>query len=493
MKRFCTFEMLGIAPKGCCDGIRTRLSPNTKLTDPCVAPLIGATQKKGKLMNRKQIVTTLSLGLMGMILLMSAGCDRFNLGMIDDNRDELDAVDPNLVRANTMFGFRLLNELRKTDQDNNTLLSPYSLSVALAMARNGAGGATERAIIDALQLQALDPESININYVYLQRVLQAPDSKVTLEIANALWAAEGIEFDPGFLDRNNRFLDTDIATLDFTEPTNVSTINDSINANTNGAIPSVVTAIDPQTIACLISGIYFKGSWQEEFDTSQTIDEPFTLANGGKKQIQMMRRTDWYPYYAGDQFQTVSLPYGNGQMSMYIFLPNPGTDLNTFLDRLNVVDWEGWMSRFSSREVSLVMPKFKLQYSAELRGALERLAMGIAFDEDRADFSRMTTSSGPVFISYLTHQAVVEVNEEGTEASTGSFIFVDLEATATKTAASIPPIPFIVNRPFFLAIRDNQTETVLFMGVVVDPQSRGGYDFEPPPPIPVVDAPTLDD
>ncbi len=436
-------------------------------------------------MNRKQMVTTLSLGLMGMILLMSAGCDRFDLGMIDNTPDELDAVEPNLVRANTMFGFKLLHELRKTDETQNTLLSPYSLSVALAMARNGAGGATEQAIIDALQLQALDPASINANYVYLQRALQAPDSKVTLEIANALWAADNIEFDPGFLDRNNQFLDTDIATLDFTEPANVSTINDSINANTNGAIPSVVTAIDPQTIACLISGIYFKGSWQEEFDTSQTLDEPFYLANGDKKQIQMMRRTDWYPYYASDQFQAVSLPYEDNQMGMYIFLPNPDTDLTTFLDRLNVEDWEGWMSRFFERDVSLVMPKFKLQYSAELKKPLEQLAMGIAFDQDRADFSRMTTSSVPVFISYLTHQAVVEVNEEGTEASTGSFVFFDEAVPTAAAEESVPPIPFIVNRPFFLAIRDNRTETVLFMGVVMDPTTVEKPPFIPEPPIPV--------
>ena len=450
-------------------------------------------ENRRKLMNRKQMVITLSLGLMGMILLMSAGCDRFDLGMIDNNPDEFDAVEPNLVRANTMFGFKLLNELRQTDQDNNTLLSPYSLSVALAMTRNGAGGATERAIIDALQLQELDPASINANYIYLQRALQVPDSKVTLEIANALWAADNIEFDPGFLDRNNQFLDTEIATLDFTEPTNVSTINDSINANTNGAIPSVVDAIDPQTIACLISGIYFKGSWQEEFDTSQTQDEPFTLANGDKKQIQMMRRTDWYPYYEGEAFQAVRLPYEKDQMGMYLFLPDPSTDLNTFLDGLTVENWEAWMARFSERDVSLVMPKFKLQYSAELRGALEQLAMGIAFDEDRADFSRMTTSSGPVFISYLTHQAVVEVNEEGTEASTGSFVyFGDDLAIPQAEELPAPPIPFIVNRPFFLAIRDNRTETVLFMGVVMNPTPGEQHTFEPmpSPPIEPINAPS---
>ena len=433
-------------------------------------------------MNRKQIVTTLSPGLMSLTLLLFAGCDRFDLGMIDNNRDELDAVDPNLVRANTMFGFKLLNELRQPQQDKNTLLSPFSLSVALAMARNGAAGETQQAIVNALQLQALEPESINANYVYLQRALQAPDSKVTLEIANALWAAEGIEFDPGFLNRNNQFLDTEIATLDFTEPANVSTINDSVNANTNGAIPSVVDAIAPQTIACLISGIYFKGSWQEEFDTFQTVDKPFSLANGDKKQVPMMHKTDWYPYYANEHFQAVSLPYEDGQMGMYIFLPDQDTDLNTFLDRLNVEDWEGWMSQFSQREVSLVMPTFELQYSVELKNALEQLAMGIAFDEDRADFSRMTASSGPVFISYLTHMAVVEVNEEGTEASTGSFVFFDAVPT-TAAAESVPPIPFIVNRPFFLAIRDNQTGTVLFMGVVVDPTTVKEPPFIPEPPI----------
>ena len=433
-------------------------------------------------MNRNQIVTTLSFGLMSLTLLLFAGCDRFDLGMIDNNRDALDTVDPNLVRANTMFGFKLLNELRQPQQDKNTLLSPFSLSVALAMARNGAAGETQQAIVNALQLQALDPESINTNYVYLQRALQAPDSKVTLEIANALWAAEGIEFDPGFLNRNNQFLDTEIATLDFTDPTNVSTINESIDANTNGAIPSVVDAIAPQTIACLISGIYFKGSWEEEFDTFRTIDKPFSLANGDKKQVPMMHKTDGYPYYAGDQFQVVSLPYEEGQMGMYIFLPNRGTDLNTFLDRLNVEDWEVWMSQFSQREVSLVMPTFKLEYSVELRTALEQLAMGIAFDEDRADFSRMTASSVPVFISYLTHKAVVEVNEEGTEASTGSFIFFDATPT-TQAAESVPPIPFIVDRPFFFAIRDNQTGTVLFMGVVMDPTTVKKPPFIPEPGI----------
>ena len=393
-----------------------------------------------------------------------------------------DAVDPNLVRANTRFGFKLLNELRKTDtwQDKNTLISPFSISIALAMARNGAAGETERAMRDALQLQALDPELLNANYVFLQRALQAPDSEVRLSIANSLWGAEGIEFDPGFLNRNRQFLDTEISTLDFTDPNNVSTINESVAANTNGGIPTILDAIDSATVLCLISGIYFKGSWQEEFDALQTQHKPFYLADGSEKQIPMMHRTDWYPYYAGEHFQAVSLPFGNGQMGMYIFLPSRNTDLNTFLEDLSVESWEMWMSSFSSQEVSLVMPKVKLEYSASLRDALSLLGMGIAFDRDRADLSRTHVSPLRPYLSYVSHTAIVEVNEEGTEAATGTFVFEDVIAWPEEAAEFIPPIPFIVDRSFFFAIRDNQTGTVLFMGVVVDPI----WQQLPPPIIP---------
>jgi len=95
---------------------------------------------------------------------MFAGRDRFNHGMIDNNRNETGSVNPNLVRANTTFGFKLFNELRQIQKDQNILLSPFSLSVALAMARNGAAGETEQAIRYALQLQALDPQHLNADY-----------------------------------------------------------------------------------------------------------------------------------------------------------------------------------------------------------------------------------------------------------------------------------------------------------------------------------------
>ena len=125
-------------------------------------------------MHRKQTIVKLSLGLMSLVLLVFIACDRVDLGIIDNNPVKSDAVDPELVRANTRFGFKLLNELRRTERDQNTLISPFSVSLALAMVRNGAADETERAMRNALQLQGLDPQALNANYVYLQSTLQAP-------------------------------------------------------------------------------------------------------------------------------------------------------------------------------------------------------------------------------------------------------------------------------------------------------------------------------
>lgn len=439
-------------------------------------------------MHRKQTVMKLSFGLMSLVLLVFIGCDRVDLGIIDNNPVKSDAVDPELVRANTRFGFKLLNELRRTEQDQNTLISPFSVSLALAMVRNGAVDETERAMRNALQLQGLDPQSLNANYVYLQNTLQAPNSDVTLSVANSLWGAAGIEFDPGFLNRNRQFLDTEISNLDFTDPNNVSTINESVSDSTDGRISNIIEAIAPSTVVCLISGIYFKGSWQEEFEVSQTLDKPFYLANGGKKQVPMMHKTDWFSYYAGGNFQAIELLYGEGRMGMYIFLPNRNIDLNTFLADLHLQNWEIWMSRLFSppTEVRLVLPKFELRYSAGLERALGQLGMGIAFDGSQADFSRMRVSPVPVFISYLDHHAIVEVNEEGTEAATGTYTYLaePQAEDAVPLDAAPPPIPFIVDRPFFFAIRDNQTQTVLFMGVVADPGQQGRGDDIVPAPFP---------
>jgi len=360
-----------------------------------------------------------------------------------------------VASANTKFGFKLLHDLREQETGPNIFISSLSISIALTMTYNGAVGETERAMAEVLEIDALDLSTINQSNKVLRDSLENPDPKVEISIANSIWSRQGIDFNPEFLDRNRVFFGAEIAALDFNSPQAIATINEWVDTNTNGKIRKIVESIDSQTLLFLINAIYFKGNWQDKFDKSMTRPGVFHLPNGSEKQVQMMRREGEYSYFRGENFEATSLPYGDGRVSMYIFLPNQDSNLNKFLGNLNTENWKGWISQFGNRRHDMMLPRFKLEYEVSLNDTLKALGMEIAFGGG-ANFSGI----GPgLFINEVKHKTFVEVNEEGTEAAA---------VTVGSLATSVPPA-FRVDRPFFFTIYDAETETILFMGTVTEP------------------------
>ena len=396
--------------------------------------------------------------IMGMMLLCLFGC--FDIDFTKNIiRGVLEATeDPDVssvASANTRFGFKLLHDLRERESGGNIFISPLSISIALTMTYNGAVGETERAMAEVLEIDGLDLSTINQSNRALRNSLENPDPKVQISIANSIWSRQGVDFNPEFLERNRTFFGAEIASLDFNSPQATATINEWVKTNTNGKIQKIVDRIDLQTVLFLINAIYFKGNWQDEFNESMTRPGTFYLSNGSEKQVQMMRREGTYPHFRGENFEATSLPYGDGRVGMYIFLPNRDSNLNKFLGNLNTENWKGWISQFQDRRHEMMLPRFKLEYEVSLNDTLEALGMGIAFGGG-ADFSGMGPS---LFISEVRHKTFVEVNEEGTEAAA---------VTAVGVADSVPPV-FRVNRPFFFTIYDAETQTILFMGTVTEP------------------------
>ena len=398
------------------------------------------------------------IGCIAIVLSCLSGC--FDIDFVRDIiGDALEtSEDPDVssvASANTRFGFKLLHDLREREPGGNIFISPLSISIALTMTYNGAVGETERAMAEVLEIDGLDLSTINNSNKALRNSLENPDPKVEISIANSIWSRQGVEFNPEFLERNRVFFGAEIASLDFSSPQATATINEWIDTNTNGKIEKIVDRIDPQTLIFLINAIYFKGNWQDEFDKVMTRPGTFHLPNGNSKQVQMMRREGEYLYFRGERFEATSLTYGDGRLGMYIFLPNPNSNLNKFLRDLTAENWEGWISQFQDRRQTMILPRFKLEYEVRLNDTLEALGLGIAFGGG-ADFSGMGPS---LFISEVRHKTFVEVNEEGTEAAA---------VTAVVGVKSVPSI-FRVDRPFFFAIYDAETETILFMGTVTEP------------------------
>jgi serpin B len=371
-----------------------------------------------------------------------------------------------LVTANTKLTFKLFSEILKKQHSENIFISPASLAIALNIVYNGAGGETQEAIAKTLELQGTNLQEINQANADLKASLKNPDPKVQLSIANSLWTKESIPFKPEFLQIIQNFYQAEVKNLNFSNPTAPSMINNWVNQSTNGKIDKIVDVIEPNTAFILLNAIYFKGNWTEQFPKEATQLRPFTLLDGTQKQHPMMRHQDSasFPYYENELFQAVSLPYGEGRMSMYIFLPNQGVSLKTFYEKLNAENWQQWMNQFnnfdnSGGEVLISLPRFKLEYAIDLKDALKALGMEIAFTKE-ANFSGMTSSS--VSIDKIKHKTFVEVNEEGTEAA----------AVTEVGGVRSGPIEMNVNRPFFFAIRDNQTGSILFVGSIVEPKEE---------------------
>ena len=375
-------------------------------------------------------------------------------------------VEPQLVSTQHRFAFKLFAELTKSNIEQNVFVSPTSVALALALAYNGARGETAHAIARTLELGEIGLDALNRANAALIESLRALDPHVALAIANSLWAQQDISFAPGFLKSSQEFYRAEVATLDFGNASAVATINAWVERNTAGKIEKIIDQIDRSAVLFLINAIYFKGRWAKPFDPRRSREMPFMLSGGRQKQQPMMAQTGKFDYYAIPGFQAISLPYGAGRVSMYIFLPEQRSSLRAFRRELSHRSWDAWLRHFRPSEGTIMLPRFKLAYEATLNDALKALGMGIAFDPRRADFGGMIADGKPsANIDEVKHKTFVEVNEEGTEAAAVTSIGMVLTTMAPQRNFSM-----IVDRPFFCAIRDNQTGALLFMGAITDPE-----------------------
>jgi len=336
-------------------------------------------------------------------------------------------------------------------------LSSFTVAIALAMAYNGAEGKTKQAMAKVLGLTGLGLQEVNEANATFMSMQGGLDPKVQLAIANSIWACNGIELAPDFVRRIRDHYSGEVVNLDFSDPGAADMINEWVASKTNEKIRELVTSGDVRSaILILINAVYFKGIWTTQFDEEKTEERAFTLLDGSRKRHPMMSQSGYYDYCENELFQAVSLPYGERRISMYVFLPKPTISTDRFLKALTVENWQQWMSRFHEMEGEVVLPRFRVEYGADILPNLVALGGG---EFAGVDFLGM--GAGPLVISKVIHKTFVEVNEEGTEA-------------AAVTAVLMPTglghrFSMVVDRPFFCAIRDNETGVLLFMGLVLDP------------------------
>lgn len=373
------------------------------------------------------------------------------------------------------FGFALLARLAAASPERNVVISPAGAGIALAMALEGAAGDTRDSLAAVLGFGD-DPGEVTRQNVALLGALR-DTSDVTLTVANALWGRTEVHFDPAFMSRVREGYGAEVAALDLSSQSAVERINAWASANTRGKITGIISRPMPREAALLLTNaIYFKGRWDVAFEPEATTPHPFRREDGTSVTQPMMARRGDFGYYAGDGFRLARLPYRGGELSMYIVLPDSNQKLDTIATRLGAEQFGAAVAAASSttRDLVLLLPRFKLECTASLTKPIEALGAANAFDPNRADFTRLIVPRGDeprrTWLGNALQRSFIEVNEEGTEAAAVTGVVV---MTVTGISSSRPE-QFTVDRPFLFAIRHDTTGALLFVGQIADPSGECG-------------------
>jgi serpin B len=248
------------------------------------------------------------------------------------------------------------------------------------------------------------------------------------------------------------------------------TINEWVAWQTRDRIRDLLPAqsLNHLTRLVLTNAIYFQASWKEPFDPDRTEDAPFHLRDGTTAEVPMMRQHEVFPYAEVEGVQIVSLPYVGNEVSMLVLLPQAG-GLDALIADLDHARFQAMVGALSHHRGPLALPRFGFESPLGLKDLLEKMGMVIPFDPFGANFHAMADLSlvddMNLYISDVVHKAFVAVDEEGTEAAAATAVIV----AAPDSEPGEPPFEMTVDRPFLFAIYDHPTETVLFLGRVLDP------------------------
>ncbi len=385
-----------------------------------------------------------------------------------------------VATANNGLAFDLFRELGDAKAgDENLLISPISISTALAMTYAGARGNTAAQMADVLHLNGLEEDAVHSGYGGLIADLNAPREGYKLSVANRLFGQENFSFRQTFLDQLAGSYGAPLEQLDFlgnTEPSREH-INDWVADQTNQKIKDLLPSgsITPETALVLTNAVYFNGAWKNRFAEDATADAPFYRLDGSVGETPLMHQRNFLKHAQFDDFQMLEIPYAGDDLTMVVVLPNQHDGLTALEASLDAERFQESVESLELRKVDLFMPKFTFRDSAMLRKPLEDLGMTDAFGD--ADFSGISEGSDLV-ISDVVHKTFIDVNESGTEAAGATAVIIE----TTSVNPNPPAIPlFRADHPFLFGLRDTHTGGLLFLGRMADPAAATAAATVPEP------------
>lgn len=392
-----------------------------------------------------------------------------DLGPVEANLRTLSAEEIQLSDASGKFALDLFQQLYDPAKTNQ-FFSPYSIHQALSMTMNGNEGDVLQEFVDVLRYENLTMDQANAGSRDLRKFLLNVDPKVKLAIANAIWYKKQYQVQVPFKQTAQDYYDAEIAGLDMLDPNSVKVINGWIEQQTNNLIKDMLDQIPPDAVMYLVNAIYFKADWKYQFEPRNTKKEPFYPTPGQSIQVDMMDlgKAASFKVNFSNGFYYLEIPYSTGQYSMGI-LYHPDGQID---DLAHLVNWENLKNwRKDARETNLIlkMPKFKLRQKMDnMKHDLIEMGLVKPFSFSRENFTKLFSNpTDELKISRVIHDAIIEVDEKGSEAAAATVVEI-VELTSGPGGA---PRILVLDRPFLFFIQEKHSGAILFMGKLGNPST----------------------
>jgi serine protease inhibitor len=388
-----------------------------------------------------------------------------DIGPVEPNLRQMTATETEMVQSNAEFAIRFFQEMEKENLENY-FTGPFSIHQALSMAMNGNEGEILQEYLDVLAYHGLSKEEANQAVKSLTTYLKEVDPKVKVNIANGIWYREGLSVQVPFKSAMETYYDANISALDFNEPNAHQVINNWIASQTNDLIKNMLDGIPREAVMYLVNAIYFKGDWKYQFDPQKTKKEPFYPENGAAVQVDMMESKGKVGLKIGgnEKVNYMEIPYSTGQYQMTILQPNSGS-LDGILPEITAENLTFWSENAREASVILKMPKFKMKHKEnDLRVKLENMGLITPFSPNSDNFTKIFEGTfPPMLISRVIHEAIIEVDEKGTEAAAATIIEIGV--------TSMPSGPTIItlDKPYYFLIKEKSSGAILFLGKLGSP------------------------
>lgn len=404
----------------------------------------------------------LSLALAAAMLFNFVACTKVRAANLMDGvaaqSVEGKATDERFKSAQMEFALSLFKSVAEEGEEN-MLVSPLSVMLALAMTANGAEEQTLAEMEKVLGGIPID-ELNEYLYTYVKNL--PSEEKCKLDIANSIWFRDsGFTVNKAFLQKNADYYGASAFASPFDDSA-VKDINNWVKAHTDGMINKIVDYLDPETMMCLINAIVFDAEWNEAYEKSQVSDGKFTAIDGAVRDVKMMHSEE--SRYIDDGNATGFIKdYKDGKYSFVALLPNEN-DVYGYIETLTAEGLASAVANAIDTEVVAELPQFSYEYEIYLKDILCNLGMPTAFS-GAADLSGMAEEA--LYISEVIHKTYIEIDASGTKAAAVSGVFYNTTSAAVNPT---PPKYVILDRPFVYLIIDNETDLPIFIGVVTDIQ-----------------------